>query len=173
MKIDMLVQVGQIGTLLIGFVGIFVALLNQRRQLNAQMFVEFSGRFQQLIRLFPTEAWLANHNPSQPLPPSSPELTDCTLYCLQFVADVYLLRRNGYISKNLWELWDRGIQRTLTGPVFRREWEHVAPHFAHHADYFQYMNRLMRTPPQALSTKQKYREPSAESTENGRATDRS
>jgi hypothetical protein len=28
------------------------------------MFIEVSGRFQELLRMFPTEAWLANRNPS-------------------------------------------------------------------------------------------------------------
>ncbi len=80
MAADTLVRLGQLGTLVLGSVGVFVALLNQRQQLNAQMFIEFSRRFQELLRLFPTEAWLANHNPSQPIPPSSQELTDCTLF---------------------------------------------------------------------------------------------
>jgi hypothetical protein len=40
----------QMGTLIVGSVGIYVALVNQRRQLNAQMFIEFSGRFQELLR---------------------------------------------------------------------------------------------------------------------------
>src|SRR5580692_12830658 len=108
-----LVELGQIGTLVIGSVGICVALINQRRQLNAQMFIEFSGRFQDLLRLFPTEAWLANRNPSQPMPPSSQELTDCTLYCIQFIADAYYLHKGAYISKQIWRLWEREIQRTL------------------------------------------------------------
>ena len=98
---DLLVQLGQVGTLVIGSVGIGVALLNQRRQLNAQMFIEFSGRFQNILRLFPTEAWLANRNPSQPLPPPSQEVTDCTLYCIQFIADAYYLHKGRFISKRL------------------------------------------------------------------------
>src|SRR5271166_1522486 len=122
MPADILEQLGQVGTLVIGGVGICVALLNQRRQLNAQMFIEFSGRFQDILRLFPTEAWLANRNPSQPLPPSSRELTDCTLYCIQFIADAYYLHKGGYISKSIWKLWEPEIKRTLSGPVFKREW---------------------------------------------------
>ena len=54
---DFLSQLGQVGPLIIGSVGICVALINQRRQLNAQMFIEFSGRFQQILRVFPTEAF--------------------------------------------------------------------------------------------------------------------
>jgi len=138
----------QMGTLIVGSVGICVALVNQHRQLNAQMFIEFSGRFQELLRLFPTDAWLANLNPSQPLPPASQEVTDCTLYCIQFIADVYQLHKGGYISKSLWMLWEREIKRTLTGPVFRREWDGVATEFAYNRDFLRYIDELMRPGPQ-------------------------
>jgi len=106
---DVLVQLGQVGTLVIGSLGIWVAMLNQRRQLNAQMYIEVSGRFQELLRLFPTQAWLANRDPSQPLPPPSQELTDCTLYCIQLIAEVHHLHKAGYVSKNLWLLWERSV----------------------------------------------------------------
>jgi hypothetical protein len=115
-----------------------------RRQLNAQMFIEFSGRFQDLLRLFPTQAWLANRNPAEPLPPSSQELTDCALYTIQFIADAYHLHKGGYISKNLWILWEGEIRRTLTGRIFRREWEKVAIEFDHNRDFVQYIHALMR-----------------------------
>src|SRR5271165_2648800 len=145
MQADIWVQLGQLGTLVIGSVGICVALVNQHRQLNAQMFIEFSGRFQELLRLFPTEAWLANRNPSQPLPPPSQELTDCTLYCIQFIADAYHLHKGAYISKQIWRLWEREIQRTLTGPVFQREWVGVAAEFAHDHEFIHYIDSLMRS----------------------------
>jgi hypothetical protein len=137
-------QLGQTGTLVIGSLGILVALRNQRRQLNAQMFIEFSGRFQDLLRLFPTEAWLANRNPGQPLPPSSQELTDCALYTIQFIADLYYLHKGGYISKQLWVLAEREIKNTMTGPVLAREWEKLSTEFAHSHDFVQYINTLRR-----------------------------
>ena len=140
---DILAQLGQTGTLVFGSLGILVALRNQQRQMNAQMFIEFSGRFQELLRLFPTEAWLANRNPSQPMPPPSQELTDCTLYAIQFVADLYYLHKNGYISRKIWKIWEREIKKTLTGPVFRREWERVAPEFVHSLDFVHYINTMM------------------------------
>ncbi len=145
MRLDLLlVQFGQVGTLVIGSVGICVALINQRRQLNAQMFIEFSGRFQNILRLFPTEAWLANRNPSQPMPAPSQELTDCTLYCVQFISDAYHLHKGAYISKTIWRLWEREIQRTLSGPVFQREWAGVATEFAHDREFLHYIDTLMR-----------------------------
>jgi len=145
MPADVLGQLGQAAPLVLGCVGIWVALLNQRRQLNAQMYIEISGRFQELLRLFPTEAWLANRMPSQPLPPSSQELTDCTLYCLQLIAEVYQLHKSAYITKDLWLLWERDIQHTLTGPVFQREWERLAADFDHNPEFLRYIDTVMRS----------------------------
>ena len=143
MPLNIWPQLIQAGPMIIGTVGICVALVNQRRQLNAQMFVEFSGRFQQILRLFPTEAWLANRNPAQPLPPSTRELTDCTLYCIQFIADAYYLHKGAYISKPIWTIWEREIKRTLGGRVFVREWEKVAAEFSHDPQFVNYINTLM------------------------------
>ena len=141
---DVIVQSSQIGTLLLGCVGVWVAMFNQRKQLNAQMFIEVSGRFQELLRLFPTEAWLANRNFSQPLPPPTQEITDCTLYCLQLVADVYHLHKSGYISRALWSAWEREIKHILDGRIFRREWEGLAVEFAHNEAFLHYINGLMQ-----------------------------
>jgi hypothetical protein len=135
------IDLSQLVTLVVGGVGIGVALINQRRQLNAQMFIEFSKRFEELLRLFPTEAWLANRRHDQELPPPSKEITECTLYCIQFVADVYHLHRAGYISSRLWRLWEREIKRTLRGPLFVREWISVAVEFSHDKDFLDFMGR--------------------------------
>lgn len=78
--IEVLAKLGNAGTIAVASVGIYVVLRNQHRQLNAHTFIEFSKRFQELLRLFPTEASLANRDLSKPMPPSSQELTDCTLY---------------------------------------------------------------------------------------------
>jgi hypothetical protein len=135
----------QVGTLLVGAVAIWVALLNQRRQLNAQMFIEFSARFQELLRLFPTDAWLANLNSARPMPPRSQDVRDCTLYCIQLIADVYHLHHAGYITKHLWMLWEREIRHTLSGPVFQREWEDISAEFVSNPDFFHYISILINS----------------------------
>jgi len=143
MLADILAQIGQTGTVVVGSFGIFVALRNQHRQLNAQMFVEVSGRFKELLREFPTEAWLANRSVAEPIPPSTQELTSCTLYTIQFIYDVYHLHKNGYIAKNLWTLWEREIRNTLNGRIFQREWEKVAAEFDHSQEFVLYINAIM------------------------------
>jgi hypothetical protein len=157
---DVLVQLGQVGTLILGSLGVWVAMFNQRKQLNAQMFIEVSGRFQELLRLFPTEAWLANRNPRQPLPPRNREITDCTLYCFQLIADVYHVHQGGYVSKKLWSAWEREIRHILEGRIFRREWEGLAVEFSHNSDFMNYINALM-TPEPKMSAAPESFDPSA------------
>jgi hypothetical protein len=144
MAIDWLGQAGNAGTIVVGFIGIYVALRNQQRQLHAQMFIEMSGRFQELLRLFPSEAWLANRNPSQPMPTASQEITDCTLYALQFIADIYLLHEGGLIPDKLWDVWERAIRKTLSGRVFRREWPALAAEFEFTQNFVSYINSSMQ-----------------------------
>jgi hypothetical protein len=142
--LDFLIQWSQVGTLVLGSLGIWIAMINQRRQLNAQMFITISGRFQELLRLFPTEAWLANRSATHPIPPRSPEITDCTLYCLQLVADVYHLRQGRYISNKLWYAWEREIKHILAGRIFIREWEWLEVEFSHNENFLKYINGLMK-----------------------------
>jgi len=144
LPLNILVECSQVGTLVLGSAGVWIAMLNQRRQLNAQMFITITGRFQELLRLFPTEAWLANRNAAQPLPPRSREITDCTLYCLQLIADVYHLRQARYISDKLWSAWEREIKHILEGRIFQREWEWLEIEFSHNKDFLRYINTLMR-----------------------------
>ena len=140
------------GTIAIGAVGILVALRNQHRQLNAQMYVEFSGRFQQLLRSFPTEALLANADPSHPMPAPSREVTEYTLYAFQFASDIYYLHQCGYLSANLWKLWDRAIKKTLSGRVFRREWETLSADFIYSPHFVEYINTTMDSTPPRLKS---------------------
>ncbi len=131
-------------------------MFNQRKQLNAQMFIEVSGRFQELLRLFPTEAWLANRNPNQPLPPRSREITDCTLYCFQLIENVYHVHQGGYVSKKLWTAWEREIKHILEGRVFRQEWEVLAVEFSHNVEFLNYINGLMMSTSKASAAPESF-----------------
>jgi len=106
-------------------------------------FIEVSGRFQELLRLFqPKPGWriviLINRCRL-----AAVEITDCTLYCFQLIADVYHVHQGKYISKALWVAWEREIKHILAGRVFRREWEVLAVEFSHNEDFLQYINGLM------------------------------
>jgi hypothetical protein len=133
----------QVGTILVGFLGLGLTLQSHRRQIHAQMFVEFSARFHHMLGTLPAQIWTAGVNTAEPVPPRSDELTKACLQCFHIIADLFYLHRAGYISKDLWRPWQRGIQRTMRGPVLRREWLAVEGAFSHAPELCTYMRGLI------------------------------
>ena len=137
-----LIQLAQLGTILIGLMGVAVTLRSHRRQMHAQMFIEFSSRLHDILRALPTQTWTA-HGSDEELPPRSDELTKSSLQCFHIIADLFHLHKAGYISEDLWKPWQRGIQRSVQGPVLRREWLVLEALFDHQPELCRYMRRLM------------------------------
>src|SRR5580692_1660465 len=92
---------------------------------------------------------MACESESKPAPaPRTREITDCTFYCFQLISDVYHVHEGKYISKSLWNAWEREIKHILAGRIFRREWEVLALEFSHNDEFLRYINGLM--PPDGL-----------------------
>jgi hypothetical protein len=137
------VQFAQFSTILVGFLGVVVALRSHRRQMNAQMFIEFSARFESVLRALPAQAWITNGDANERIPPPSEDLTKCALQCFHFLADLYHLHEEGYVSQDLWRPWQLGIKRTLQSPLLQREWFAVEEAFSHHPEYCRYIRGLI------------------------------
>jgi hypothetical protein len=58
MNSQIFLQLVQVCTILIGFLGVAVSLRSHRRQMYAQMYVEFSARLHRVLRKLPTGIWL-------------------------------------------------------------------------------------------------------------------
>ncbi len=141
---EVVVQYAQLGTTLVGFLGVAVALRSHRRQMNAQMFTEFSARFESVIRAMPVSAWSTDQDHGEPPPPSE-ELTKGSLQCFHLLANLYHLHKGGYVSHDLWRPWQLGIKRTLQGPLWQREWRKLEAVFAHVPDYRRYVHGIINS----------------------------
>src|SRR5262249_46935801 len=130
-------------TIIVGFLGVAVTLRSHRRQLHAQMFIEFSSRFHHVLGQLPAHTWSSHANVDHPVPPRSDQLTRLCLQCFHIIADLQHLHRGGYISKDLWRPWQTGIARIMQGPILRREWLAVKGAFAHNTVFCHYMDGLV------------------------------
>jgi hypothetical protein len=97
------------------------AVRNYRRQVNAQIFFEIAGRYQDMLRSFPLQEWISRLNPGAEVP-ISPELTSGVLRYLAIVHFAFILHEFRYLSKDLWKLLQAEHYRTLATPLFVREW---------------------------------------------------
>jgi len=136
------IQLVQLCTIIIGFLGVAVTLRSHRRQMHAEMYIEFSSRMNNLLRALPAQTWMANSGVAQEIPPRSEELTRACVQSFHIVADLYHLHRCGYIAPELWRPWHRGLKRAMHGPVLRREWLIVEKAFDHNPEFCAFMSRL-------------------------------
>ena len=143
---ESVIQLAQLSTIVVGFMGVAVTLRSHRRQMHAQMFIEFSSRFHDVLHNLPAATWAANQIVDGPVPPRSDELTKASLQCFHIIASLYHLHRGGYVSKELWNPWQRGIRRALQGPVLSREWHAVESAFDHQPDLCRYIRRMIHDP---------------------------
>src|SRR5580700_3398209 len=115
-------------SLLMGGLGLVVAVVNHREQVKTQIFLAMSAQYDELLKNSSAEFWL-----SVPLGADLPQRTDelmismlrfCTLVSL-----TYLLFREHRIPKRMWELMLRSAERRFRSPLFMREWEQLRTEF--------------------------------------------
>ncbi|PWU06033.1 MAG: hypothetical protein C5B51_13145 [Terriglobia bacterium] len=137
------IQLAQLGTILLGFLGVAVTLRSHRRQMHAQMYIEFSSRLHHVLRALPAQTWMANARADNVIPPRTDDLTKSCLQCFHIIADLYHLHKGGYISRDLWRPWQRGIRKAMQGPVLRREWLAAEAAFNHDPELCRYFQALI------------------------------
>jgi hypothetical protein len=143
MNSQTVIQLAQLCTVLIGSLGVAVSLRSHRRQMHAQMYIEFSKRFHNVLRTFPAQIWAEAAGGHAPLPPRHPELTRSCLQCFHIIADLYRLHKGGYITAELWRPWQSGIRRAMQRPLLRREWLELECNFDHDPALCHYMRRMV------------------------------
>jgi hypothetical protein len=134
------VFVGVIGLLW----GIFWGIKTYRDQMNAQLFLEFTKRFEEVMESFPKNAWSTRLN-SEGIPPrKSKELSLSVLRYLNLCSEEYYLYKKRWLHKEIWEIWEDELIRTLQTPLFIREWETLASEFESYPKFKEYIDEVQR-----------------------------
>ena len=148
MSSEVFLQIVQLCTILIGFLGVVVTLRSHRRQIHAQMYIEFSSRLHDMLRALPAQMWTEDPaGAGYQLPPRHDDLTKACMQCFRMIADLYHLHQGGYITPQLWKTWQRGIKRAMQRPLLKREWLALEANFDHDTELCRYMRRLVHDGP--------------------------
>jgi len=115
---------------------------NYRRQVNAQIFFEIAKRYQEMLQVFPVQDWTTRLNPNQPLPEPNAELKAGVLRYMATVHFAFTLHELRYLSKDLWRILQSEHRRTLTSPLFVREWRDLRVEFELFPGFSTYVESL-------------------------------
>ena len=123
-----------------------------RKQTNSQIFLDCVKRYEKIIESFPADAWISRFDQNNLLP-EDPKITSAVHRYLNLCSEEYYLKKHGYFqgafSDEIWKIWEKLLQETLRGALFRREWKKLRGEFLPDTDFYQYVEKIQLSLPSA------------------------
>ena len=136
---------------IITVISVFIALstfiwgvTSYRNQMNAQLFLEFTKRFEEVMQSFPKNAWSARLDIDGKSPEKSKELSLSVIRYLNLCGEEYYLYKKGWLNKGIWKIWEAELIRTLQTPLFIREWKILSGEFEAYPVFKKYVDDIQR-----------------------------
>ena len=128
-------------SMIVGFLTLINTINNYRRQMNTQIFMKYTDRYERILEQFPQDALAARFD-ARVLPPQSPQLRLCVLKYLNLRSEEYYLTRHGYLAESLWRIWEGDLKRIIGSPLLQREWPSLRAEFLSHKNFLEYVERV-------------------------------
>jgi hypothetical protein len=144
MNIGNVIQYATLLSLLIGGLGLVVAVLLHRVQLKTQIFLALYAQYDELLKNSSAQFWLSV--PGVELPERTEDVIISMMRFCTLVSLTYLLFREHRIPKQMWELMLRSAERRFRSPLFVREWEHLRSEFEPFPEFVALVTSVHRMP---------------------------
>ncbi len=141
LTIQLAIQIATLISVVVGFLGLIIAMNNYRRQMNVQILMKYTERYEHILDQFPADALSARFD-TKILPPESPKLRLCVLKYLNLCSEEFYLTNHGYLSKSLWRIWEADLKRITGSPLLQREWPTLRAEFLSHHEFLEYVERV-------------------------------
>src|SRR5436190_768236 len=108
-------------SLIVGFLKVINTINNYRRQMNVQILMKYTERYERILDQFPEDALAARFDATV-LPPQTQQLRLCVLKYLNLCSEEFYLTRHGYLAESVWRIWEADLKRIIGSPLLQREW---------------------------------------------------
>ncbi|MBS1914425.1 MAG: hypothetical protein JST22_20720 [Bacteroidetes bacterium] len=125
MNLHIILQFATLLSVVIGFASLLNSLHAQRRQANAQIFLAYTKRFDEIMSDFREEEFQAHLDTVAPAGEIPSELRNVAGRYLNLCCEEYFLCSAGYLAKKIWRAWEPDIIRALRRPLYRTLWPHL------------------------------------------------
>jgi hypothetical protein len=136
-----LVSLATLASAMVGVIGLIGGVYFFQRQSNAQVFLEYTNRYEEVMDRFPPDGRRARFDLNASPPPASQDLTLAVLRYINLCSEEYYLCRSGYLSTRIWRIWEDELKRTLRSPLVRREWVQLEREFQAYPEFVEYVRR--------------------------------
>ena len=143
-----IIQYATLMSLLMGGLGLVVAVFIHRDQAKTQIFLAMSAQYSELLKDSSAALWL-NRKTGTELPERTEDLTISMMRFCTLVSLTHLLYLERRIPKRMWELMLRSAERRFRSPLFMREWEHLRIEFESFPEFVALVSSVHRRLPHA------------------------
>jgi len=145
MNIELYVQIATLLAVILAAGGLIFGIFAYQRQMNAQLFLEYTNRYEQILSGFPEDALKWRLDSNLELPMESPELSYAILRYLNLCSEEFYLHKSKYLSSKIWMIWEDELIKTIGSPLYRREWPKLKEEFSSYLKFQQYVDSIQRT----------------------------
>lgn len=136
MEFSLILQSATLFSVMVGFAGLLNTLRTQRRQANAQIFLAYTKRFDEIMEKVGPENFRVQIEIALPLKDMSPDLQEAADRYLNLCCEEHYLCGQGYLAKSVWRAWEQDIRNTLVRPLFRTLWPDRRAQYGSYNDGF-------------------------------------
>lgn len=142
MNIELAIQIATLISVVVGIIGLVFGFRIYKRQSNAQIFIEYTGRYEKIMESFPFQAISVRLNSEGSPPEESQKLTLAVLKYLNLCSEEFYLFKKKYLSKDVWLIWEAELKRTLSSPLYCREWPKLKVEFEAFPEFLIYIENI-------------------------------
>ncbi len=142
MTLELIIQFGTLVSVAVGLWGLIFGVKTYKRQSNAQIFLEYTGRYERVMESFPAKAMSSRLSSEGEPPEESEMLTLAVLKYLNLCSEEFYLWKKKYLSKDIWQIWEAELKRTLSSPLYCREWPKIRVEFEAFPEFLKYIEEI-------------------------------
>lgn len=144
MTLQLLLQYGTLWSLIVAAFGVIFAMVTHRRQVNASIFLDLSGRLHKLYQSIPPEMRTPDFTGTEAGVHSMPAALVIRDF-LNLMNAAYTLRKSGYFTGPLWKALEAEAKHGLQLPIFRAQWPFLRQYFTSNPAFIKYVERVQST----------------------------
>ena len=141
LTLQTIIQLATLVSVIAGFFSLINTIRNYRRQINIQILMKYTERYERILDEFPEEGLTARFD-SAFLPPPNRKLTLCVLKYLNLCSEEFYLWKHKYLAEQVWRIWEGDLKRMIASPLLRREWSLLRNEFVSHLDFLNYVDQF-------------------------------
>jgi len=111
-----------------------------RKQWNLNAFTHYTEKFERIMSSFPENGYMYRLDSTKSIR-SNDEVRLAVLRYLNLTSEEYYLRKDGYISDEVWNIWEPEIIRTLQTPLLIQEWQNLKNEFMSYPRFQEFVDK--------------------------------